>query len=222
MQYADDGSLPAGLLNYLVRLGWSHGDQELFSREEMVELFELKNVNRAPSAFNTEKLNWLNAHYIIEANPADVAPLLQNHLQNLRIDATDLDVLAQIVDAQRERASTLVELAEISTFYFNDPEGYSSKPAKKALVEEAIAPLKHVREQLANLSDWAREPIHQCVADSVAALEIGFGKLAMPLRISVTDGAPSPDLDLTLFLVGREATLRRIDNAIAFIQENAS
>jgi glutamyl-tRNA synthetase len=222
MQYADDGYLPTGLLNYLVRLGWSHGDQELFSREEMIELFELKNVNRAPSAFNTEKLNWLNAHYIKEASPADLAPLLQKHLQNLHIDATDLDVLAQIVDAQRERASTLVELAEISTFYFNDPEGYSSKPAKKALVEEAIAPLMHVREQLANLSDWEREPIHQCVADSVAALEIGFGKLAMPLRISVTDGAPSPDLDLTLFLVGREATLRRIDNAIAFIQENAS
>ena len=222
MQYADDGYLPAGLLNYLVRLGWSHGDQELFSREEMIELFELKNVNRAPSAFNTEKLNWLNAHYIKEASPADLAPLLQKHLQNLHIDATDLDILAQIVDAQRERASTLVELAEISTFYFNDPEGYSSKPAKKALVEEAIAPLKHVREQFASLSDWEREPIHQCVADSVAALEIGFGKLAMPLRISVTDGAPSPDLDLTLFLVGREATLRRIDNAIAFIQENAS
>ena len=223
MQYADDGYLPEGLLNYLVRLGWSHGDQELFNREEMIELFELTNVNRAPSAFNTEKLNWLNAHYIKEASPADLAPLLLKHLQQqLAIEATDLAVLAQIVEAQRERASTLVELAEISTFYFNDPEGYSSKPAKKALVEEAIAPLTHAREALAQLTAWEREPIHQCVADSVAALEIGFGKLAMPLRISVTDGAPSPDLDLTLYLVGREATLRRIDNAIAFIQENAS
>ena len=222
MQYADEGYLPEGLLNYLVRLGWSHGDQELFSREEMIQLFELTNVNRAPSAFNTEKLNWLNAHYIKEASPADLAPLLQKHLQQLDIKTTDLAVLAQIVEAQRERASTLVELADISAFYFNDPEGYSSKPAKKALVEEAIAPLSHAREALAQLAAWEREPIHQCIADSVAALEIGFGKLAMPLRISVTDGAPSPDLDLTLFLVGREATLRRIDNAIVFIQENAS
>jgi glutamyl-tRNA synthetase len=222
MQYADDGYLPEGLLNYLVRLGWSHGDQELFSREEMIKLFELTNVNRAPSAFNTEKLNWLNAHYIKEASPEALAPLLQKHLKQLDIEATDLAVLAQIVEAQRERASTLVELAEISTFYFNDPEGYSSKPAKKALVEEAISPLTHARDALAQLAAWEREPIHQCVADSVAALEIGFGKLAMPLRISVTDGAPSPDLDLTLYLVGREATLRRIDNAIAFIQENAS
>jgi glutamyl-tRNA synthetase len=222
MQYADEGYLPEGLLNYLVRLGWSHGDQELFSREEMIQLFELANVNRAPSAFNTEKLNWLNAHYIKAASPADLAPLLQKHLQALDIEATDLAVLAQIVEAQRERASTLVELAEISAFYFNDPEGYRSKPAKKALVDDAITPLTHAREALAQLASWEREPIHQCVADAVAALEIGFGKLAMPLRISVTDGAPSPDLDLTLFLVGREATLRRIDNAIAFIQENAS
>jgi glutamyl-tRNA synthetase len=217
MQYKEDGYLPEALLNYLVRLGWSHGDQEVFSLDEMIQLFELEKVNRAPSAFNTDKLNWLNQHYIKEGDAAHVAHLLSSHLGALGIDPSEGPDLVQVVEAQRERASTLVELAGICEFYYRDFETYDAKASKKAFKGDAVTALAYVRDKLAALSDWQREPIHHAVADSVAELAVGFGKVAMPLRIAVTGGAPSPDLDLTLFLVGREATLRRIDKAIAYI-----
>jgi len=222
MQYKEDGYLPEALLNYLVRLGWSHGDQEVFSVDDMIELFDLHNVNRAPSAFNTDKLNWLNQHYIKEGDPKHVARLLSVHLGDMGIDPAPAPALHEVVEAQRERASTLIELAQICAFYYRDFEQFDPQASKKAFKGEADQALAHVRDKLAALQDWQREPIHQAVADSVAELEVGFGKVAMPLRVAVTGGAPSPDLDLTLYLVGREATLRRIDKAIAFIKENAS
>jgi len=218
MQYKEQGYLPEALLNYLVRLGWSHGDQEVFSVDEMIELFEVESVNRAPSAFNTDKLNWLNQHYIKEGDPRHVARLLSVHLGDLGVDPAAAPPLHEVVEAQRERASTLIELAEISRFYYQDFDGFDPQAAKKALKGGADEPLRHVREKLAALPGWEREPIHQSVADSVAELGVGFGKVAMPLRVAVTGGAPSPDLDLTLYLVGREATLRRIDKAIAHVR----
>jgi len=222
MQYKEDGYLPEALLNYLVRLGWSHGDQEVFSVDEMIELFELESVNRAPSAFNTDKLRWLNAHYIKHGEPKHVARLLSVHLGDLGIDPAPEPPLHEVVEAQCERANTLIELAEISQFYYTDFEEFDPKAAKKALKADAVEPLTHVKGRLTELVAWDRELIHQVVADSVTELGVGFGKVAMPLRVAVTGGAPSPDLDLTLKLVGREATLRRIDKAIAYIKENAA
>jgi glutamyl-tRNA synthetase len=222
MQYKEDGYLPEALLNYLVRLGWSHGDQEVFSVDEMIELFELESVNRAPSAFNTDKLRWLNAHYIKHGEPKHVARLLSVHLGDLGIDPAPEPPLHEVVEAQCERANTLIELAEISQFYYTDFEEFDPKAAKKALKADAVEPLTHVKGRLAELVAWDRELIHQVVADSVTELGVGFGKVAMPLRVAVTGGAPSPDLDLTLQLVGREATMRRIDKAIAYIKENAA
>ena len=222
MQYKEDGYLPEALLNYLVRLGWSHGDQEVFSVDEMIELFELESVNRAPSAFNTDKLRWLNAHYIKHGEPKHVARLLSVHLGDLGIDPAPEPPLHEVVEAQCERANTLIELAEISQFYYTDFEEFDPKAAKKALKAAAVEPLTHVKGRLTELVAWDRELIHQVVADSVTELGVGFGKVAMPLRVAVTGGAPSPDLDLTLKLVGREATLRRIDKAIAYIKESAA
>ncbi len=220
MQYKEQGYLPEALLNYLVRLGWSHGDQEIFSVDEMIERFDLKDVNRAPSTFNTEKLKWLNQQYIIHGDPARVAHLVSPHMGDLGIDPAQGPDLVEVVKAQRERAATLVELAQISAFYYRDFEQYDEKAAKKAFKGEADQALRAVRERLAALEDWQREPLHQAVTDTVEALGVGFGKVAMPLRVAVTGGSPSPDLDLTLHLVGREATLRRIDRAIEFIQSN--
>ncbi len=219
MQYRDDGYLPEALLNYLVRLGWSHGDQEIFSVDEMIALFELEAVNRAPSTFNTDKLKWLNQQYIMKSDPARVAHLLSPHLGDLGIDPAGGPDLVAVVEAQRERASTLVELAAISAFYYRDFDEYDAKAAKKAFKGEAGQALAAVRQRLAGLESWEREAIHHSVAETVEALGVGFGKVAMPLRIAVTGGAPSPDLDLTLYLVGREATLRRIDRAIEHIGE---
>jgi glutamyl-tRNA synthetase len=127
--------------------------------------------------------------------------------------------LVAVVEAQRERAKTLVELAEISAFYYRDFDDYPEKPAKKAFGEAAITPLEMIKAKLEALTDWNRETIHGCIERTVVELEIGMGKLGMPLRLAITGGTPAPDLDLTLQLVGREASLRRIDQALEFIRK---
>ena len=221
MQYRDDGFLPEALVNYLVRLGWSHGDQELFTMEEMITLFDIGNVNRASSSFNTEKLQWINQQYIKECDLQHLAILLAPHLQERGIDVEVGDHLVAVCEAQRERARTLTELAEISTFYYEDFEEFDPAAAKKAFRGEATEALRAVSAKLAALEEWQREPLHAAVAATVEELGVGFGKVAMPLRIAVTGGAPSPDLDLTLRLIGRETCLRRIDMAISFIESAA-
>lgn len=221
MQYRDNGYLPEGLLNYLVRLGWSHGDQELFSVAEMQDLFSLQGVNRAPSAFNTEKLNWVNQQYIKEGDVNRLAELMPFYFDQMGLTEVNKEVLPQVIEAQRERASTMVELAEICAFYFKDFEEYDPKATKKAFKGDADSILEKTKEKLAALASWEREVLHECVSDTVAELEVGFGKVAMPLRIAVTGGSPSPDLDLTLFLVGKEAVLRRIDKAVEHIRASA-
>ena len=221
MQYREEGYLPDALLNYLVRLGWSHGDQELFTTEEMIRLFDLKDVNRASSSFNTEKLQWINQQYIKESDLQHLAILLAPHLQERGIDVEVGDHLVAVCEAQRERARTLTELAEISRFYYEDFEEFEPRAAKKAFKGEAAGALRAVSAKLAALSEWQRDSLHAAVAETVDALGVGFGKVAMPLRVAVTGGAPSPDLDLTLWLIGRETCLRRIDKAISFIESAA-
>lgn len=217
MQYMREGFLPEALLNYLVRLGWSHGDQEIFSLDEMVQLFELDGVNRAPSAFNRSKLEWLNQSYIKEDDSKRIARLLSPHLGDLDIDPADGPDLVTVVEIQRERAGTLVELAEISAFYYRDFAEFDEKAAKKALKPAAVEPLVLVKSKLSGLEDWHREDIKALIKETVEQLDTGFGKVAMPLRIAVTGGSPSPDLDLTMEMVGRDACLRRIDKALAYI-----
>jgi len=221
MQYKEQGILPEALLNYLVRLGWSYEEREVFSLDEMIECFDIHDVNKAASAFNTEKLLWLNQHYIKSDTPERIAHLLSSHMGDLEIDPALGPDLVAVVEAQRERAKTLVELAEISAFYYRDFDEYPEKPAKKAFGEAAISPLETVKAKLEAMSDWNREAIHGCIEQTVAELEIGMGKLGMPLRLAVTGGTPAPDLDLTLQLVGREATMRRIDQALAYIRQQA-
>jgi len=218
MQYMHEGFLPEALLNYLVRLGWSHGDQEIFSVDEMVQLFELDDVNRAPSAFNTEKLKWLNQNYIKEDDPKRIARLLSPHMGDLDIDPTEGPDLVAVVETQRERANTLVELAEISAFYYRDFDEFEVKAAKKALKAAAVEPLEMVKFKLSELESWRREYIHALIKETVEQLDTGFGKVAMPLRIAVTGGSPSPDLDLTMEMIGQQACLRRIDKALAHIE----
>jgi glutamyl-tRNA synthetase len=124
-------------------------------------------------------------------------------------------------DAPRERASTLVELAQISAFYYRDFESFDKKAAKKALKAGALEPLAMVRSRLAELKDWNREDIHQVIDSTVKTLELGFGKVAMPVRVAVTGGSPSPDLDLTMEMIGQAACLRRLDKAIEYIQKQS-
>jgi len=218
MQYRDDGFLPEALLNYLVRLGWSYEEREVFSVDEMVEFFDVADVNKAASSFNTEKLLWLNQQYIKASTPEHIARLVSVHLGHKDIDPTLGPDLVEVVKAQQERAKSLIELADICAFYYVDFDEYNQKSARKAFKPAAIEPLQAIRGKLEAMEDWTREAIHDAIHAVVEELEIGFGKIGMPLRLAVTGGAPSPDLDLTLWLVGKEACLRRIDRAIETIQ----
>ena len=226
MEYRNQGILPEALLNYLVRLGWSHGDDELFTLDQMVEFFDIKDVNKAASAFNTEKLLWINQHYIKSADPARLARLLSPHMGDLGIDPAVGPDLVEVVREMQERARTLVEMAELSAFFYRDYETFDEKAAKKHLKAAAREPLEEVRDRLAELDDWEAERLHQVVIDVAEALTLNMGKVAQPLRVAVVGRAASPGIDVTLKLVGREASLRRIDRALEYIniraEENAT
>jgi len=219
VKYRDEGFLPEALLNYLVRLGWSHGDQEVFTVDEMIELFQLENVNRSASTFNAEKLLWLNQQYIKNDKPERIAHLLSPHMGNLDIDPTEGPDLVDVVAAQQERAATLVEMAEASRFFYKDFDEYEPKAAKAHLRPVAETPLRELKQALANLETWQADTIHQVVNDVAEKLELKMGKVGMPLRVAVAGCAASPSIDITLQLLGKEKTLRRIDQALAYIEQ---
>jgi len=219
ISYRDAGYLPEALLNYLVRLGWSHGDQEIFSLEEMIALFDIQDVNKAASSFNTDKLDWLNQEYMKADDPARVARLLSPHLGKLGIDPSLGPDPVLVVQAQAARAKTLVELAEISAFCYQDFADFDPDAAKKHLrpvAREALVRLKAAFELMA-LEDWTPEALHRVVERVADELGEKLGKVAQPLRVAIVGRAASPGIDVTLQLVGKEATLRRIERALAYI-----
>lgn len=219
MQYREAGFLPEALLNYLVRLGWSHGDQEIFSIDEMIELFDIDAVNKAASSFNTDKLLWLNQHYIKQESSQRIAHLLSPHMGDLGIDPSQGPDLVDVAEAHKERANTLVEMAEMSAFCYRDFEDYDEQAAKKHLRSVAKEPLRRLREGLASLDDWTVQSLHAVVDQVSAELDVKMGKVAQPLRVALVGRAASPGIDVTLFLVGKEASLRRIDRALEYIDQ---
>jgi glutamyl-tRNA synthetase len=222
MQYREEGYLPEALLNYLVRLGWSHGDQEIFSVDEMIEFFDINKVHGAASTFNPDKLMWINQQYIMAADETHIAHHLSYHLGKLSIDPSEGPDIIDVVRAQKERAKTLVEMAEISAFIYRDFDAFDEAAAKKHLTAAALEPLAKMREALAALTAWEPEPLHETVKIVSEALGVGMGKVAQPLRVAVVGRAASPGIDVTLKLVGREASLRRIDKAMAYIRDHAA
>jgi len=218
MQYRDDGFLPEALLNYLVRLGWSHGDQELFSIEQMIELFDIKDVNKTASAFNTEKLLWINQQYIMNSEPSRLVKPLAEQLKTLGCDVDNGPDLLEIVKTQQERAKTLKEMAEKSMLFYQDYDEFDEKAAKKNLKAAAVEPLEMMLIKLEALSDWSKEPLHQVVLDTAEALELKLGKVAQPLRVALSGTSVSPAIDATLFLLGKDTSLKNIKKAIEFIK----
>lgn len=220
MQYRDEGYLPEALLNYLVRLGWSHGDREVFSTDEMIALFDVAHVNRAASTFNPEKLLWLNQQYIKNGDPAHVAHHLSFHLGKLGIDPSTGPDLVEVVRSQQERAKTLVEMADNSVFFYRDFDQYDAKAARKNLTPEIVPALTALRARLAEI-EWQREDIHGAVNDVAGQHELKMGKLAQPLRVAVSGGAVSPPIDVTVQLLGRATTLQRLDRSLRYIADSA-
>lgn len=214
MQYREEGFLPEALLNYLVRLGWSHGDQEIFSRAEMVEFFAIENINKAPAAFNPEKLLWLNQHYIKTSEPAMVAAELLWHMQQLAIDVTQGPPLIEIVKAQAERAKTLREMAEKSRYFYTSQIVYQAEAVAKHLTADVKPVLVEIRSGFEHLQDWSKEAIHQMINAIAERLAVKLGKIAQPLRVAVTGDTISPPIDVTLFLLGQERVLERLTLAL--------
>jgi glutamyl-tRNA synthetase len=214
LQYQEDGYLPDALLNYLVRLGWSHGDQEVFSREEMIAAFDIKDVNRSASAFDPEKLLWLNQQHMMRAPVSTLAAGLRSQLAGLGVIAEDDKLLEGVANAQRERARTLNEMARNSLFFFREIEAYDDKAARKNLTPEAAPLLLALQEGLQALDDWNAGSIHEVINAVAQRYGVGLGKVAQPLRVAVSGGAVSPPIDITVALLGKERTCVRIGAAL--------
>lgn len=220
MQYRDEGYLPNALNNYLVRLGWSHGDQEIFSQEEMIEFFSLNAISKSASAFNTDKLLWLNNHYIKTSEPEYVAKYLQWHLDAQKIDTTNGPAITEVIKLVGERCNTLIELAEQSRYFYEDFSEFEAGAAKKHLRGVAKGPLELALAKVEALDDFTTANIKDGVIAAVCEeLEIGMGKIGMPLRVAVTGGGQSPSVDAVMELVGKERVIARIKMALEFIAE---
>ena len=210
LQYRDEGYLPEALLNYLVRLGWSHGDQEIFTLAQMAELFDIADVNKSASAFNPDKLLWINQQHIMRAAPEYLAKFLKPQLAALGIVVDDDAKLAAVAKTQAERAKTMTEMAQNSLFFFTDLRGYDEKAAKKNLTPESAVALAAVATKLEALAQWSAPEIHNAVNEVATQLGVGLGKVAQPIRVAVSGGSVSPPIDVTLEVLGREITLQRI------------
>ena len=218
LHYRQEGYLPEALLNYLVRLGWSHGDQEIFSVDEMIELFDIGDVNKSASTFDIEKLTWLNQQYIKNADPERLVPELLWQLEHLGVTADAGRDLEGIVRALQERSTTMLEMAQGALFFFQDFDAYHEKAAKQHLRPVVLEPMRKVRAELAALDEWNAGSVHQVINGVADALELKLGKVAQPIRVAVSGGPVSPPIDETLALLGRDKTLERIDSAIVFIE----
>ena len=217
MSYKEEGYLPHALVNYLARLGWSHGDQEIFSRDELKALFAIEDVNQKASRLDPAKLGWLNQHYLKTDDPADVAVHFAPQLLAAGLDPAQGPNPADVVVALRDRVQTLKEMAERAAVWYQPLTQYDDAAVAKHLVPAARAPLEGVRAQLAALGEWTVESVHGALQATGEALGLGLGKIAQPLRVAITGTQVSPSIDHTVFLAGREQALSRIDAALAKI-----
>jgi len=218
LEYDKMGVLPEALLNYLVRLGWSHGDQEIFSIAEMIEAFDIGDVNRAPSTFSPDKLMWLNQHYIKEADLSRLVENLKPRLEARGASFEDAPELGMVVDMMRDRVQTLEEMADKSMYLFKSEIEFDEGAAKKHLRPVAMELMQAAKHAFTELSDWSTESIGSAIENILAQHEVKIVKLAQPLRVAVSGAAATPSIDITLACVGQARTLARIDNAIDFIQ----
>jgi glutamyl-tRNA synthetase len=217
MGYKEEGYLPEALINYLVRLGWSHGDDELFTREQMIELFDIADVNPAASRFNSEKLDWVNQQYIIAGSGTQHGAELQAQLEALGLDVSQGPAPADVYDAFKERAVTLKAMAESMRWLYADFSEFDANAAKKNLRPVVKEPLVALRQTLSTLGEWTAANVHDAIQATADQFELNFGKLGQPLRVAVTGAGVSPPIDATVALIGKDRSLQRLDLALDFI-----
>jgi glutamyl-tRNA synthetase len=212
-QYRDDGYLPEALLNYLARLGWSHGDEEIFSREQLVEWFDLSAISRSPAKFNPEKLHWINQQYLKKTGHARLAELTIPFLAKDNCDISGGPDLALVVDLLKERVNTIEELADAAVYFYRplEPAGELKAQHFTAETRPILAGLMEKFNQI----EWTRESIHQEIKTAAKAHDVKLPKIAMPLRVMVTGEVHTPSIDAVLALLGREETLARMNNHLS-------
>jgi len=210
--YEEEGYLPEALLNYLVRLGWSHGDQEIFSLTEMAEHFDLSKVSKSPAMFNTEKLQWLNHHYMKTLPIEKVVAALKKQFEYLSVDISEGPGLTDVFEVMKDRAKTLKEMALASRFWFEPVEKYDEAAVAKFINADTGKVFEKMHEQLGALSDWSKEVIHGVIQSVVEELGLKFPQVAQPLRIALTGNTVSPGVDVTIALFSKVEALRRIES----------
>lgn len=219
LQFKEEGYLPHALLNYLVRLGWSSGDKEIFSVEEMIQLFDLKHISRGASSFNYEKLVWLNQHYQKSDSPKEVAKVLRTYFDAADININNGPDLAEVVVVQAERCKTIVEMRDKSLYFYQDEIEYDENAFKKHLRPVVLEPLKRLFNFFENLSAWEKESLQECINSVCTEFNINMGKLAQPLRVAITGSGMSPSIDSTLYLIGKQRVLNRLSFSLNYIEK---
>ena len=217
MAYREMGYLPEAMVNYLVRLGWSFGDQEIFSMDELIEKFSLENVGRSAGVFNPEKLLWLNAHYIKSGDPVRLGELLREYLGMQGIDTTGGPDPATVVPTLRERARTMVEMADGALFYYRAPESYDPEAAGKFLTEDRRPALEAVVRHLENLDDFSESGIEGAFSAIFEETGLKMGKIGPSVRVALTGGTVSPSVYEVIAVLGKDRTLERLRRAVATI-----
>ncbi len=217
MQYREAGYLPEAMLNYLVRLGWSHGDQEIFDRDQMIDLFSLEALNSSAASFNTEKLNWINQQYLVASPLERIVTLVLERLGQVGIDVDPALDLSTIVDLYRQRSSTINQLADSIRYCFEDFADYDPKAVKRAFGADAAQPLQRLHDEFESLTSWQAAEIHAVITAITEELGVGMGKVGQPLRVALTGGSFSPPIDQTVEMLGKQRSLARIRRAIDYI-----
>ena len=213
--YRDMGYLPEAVINYLVRLGWSHGDQEIFSRDELIEQFSLESVGKSAGVFNAEKYLWLNSHYLKTRPLAQLADEIVPYIRAKgHAVPQDQAWLQKMIRTLQERAKTLVELVEAAGYFLNDDIVLDEKAATKFLTRDIAAPLRSLIEKLAALEDFSATNIEQAFAEVLQQAGLAMGKLAQPVRVALTGSTVSPGIHEVIAVLGKEPTLKRLRSAL--------
>jgi glutamyl-tRNA synthetase len=217
MAYKEMGYLPEAMVNYLVRLGWSYGDQEIFSLDELIRIFTLESVGKSAAVFNPEKLLWLNQHYIKECESERLVREAIPFWQKLGVDTSDHDLLKHVANDLKTRSKTLAELADASFFYFTDDIVYEKEKADKFLNKEIVDHLAAIAERLPSLQDFTKIGMENFLRAIAGERDVSLKVIAQPLRIALTGKTVSPGVDEVMITLGKERVIKRIKKAIAFI-----
>ena len=221
LAYRDEGFLPEALLNYIVRLGWSNGDQEIFSVQEMIDLFELKNINNSPASFNQEKLEWINQSYIKSTDINNLVENLKWHLNNLNINLDNGPSIYELAESLRERSGSLVDMAISCVMFYCDFDTFDSVQANKVFNSKSRPILEDLVVNLNLIDNWTAESIHSVIKIICDERAIGFGKVGQPLRLALSGDGKSGSIDISAQFVGKERTLARLEKAIDWINSNS-